>query len=197
MSVDIIARGLADMQQYFDQFPTIASEAAAMAINEVSAGVGLTAIRRDMRSEIEFPSGYLEGDRLKLQKRATPTNLEAIIRGRDRPTSLARFASGQTPSNTRGRPINVRVKKGRVRSLKRAFMVNLKNGNVGVAVRLKEGEELEKTDGAIRLVDNVYLLYGPSVEQVFRGVATDNTPFIADSVRRRFVHHFSRRVRRG
>lgn len=197
MSVDIIARGLSDMQQYFDNFPTIAAEAAAMAINEVSSGVGLTAIRRDMRSEIEFPPGYIEGERLKLYKRATPTSLEAIIRGRDRPTSLARFAAGQTPSNTRGRPLSVRVKRGHVRNLQRAFMVNLKNGNVGIAVRLKEGEELEKTDGAIRLANNVYLLYGPSVEQVFRGVATDNTPFIADNVRRRFVHHFSRRVRRG
>lgn len=195
MSVDIIARGLSDMQQYFEQFPRIAAEAAAMAINEVSAGVGLTAIRRDMRSQIEFPAGYIEGDRLKVQSRATANNLEAIIRGRDRPTSLARFAQGQTLSNTRGRPLQVKVKRGNPRLLKRAFMVKLKNNNMGIAVRLKEGEELEKTDGAIQLADNVYLLYGPSVEQVFRGVANDNTSFIADNVRRRFVHHFSRRVR--
>lgn len=185
------------MQNYFDQFPQMAAEAAAMAINEVSAGTGLTAIRRDMRSQIEFPSGYLEGDRLKLYKRATPNNLEAVIRGRDRPTSLARFASGQTPSNTRGRPITVRVKRGRVQTLENAFMVNLRNGNIGIAIRLKQGEELRETEAAIRLSDNVYLLYGPSVEQVFRGVATDNTPLIVDNLRRRFVHHLARQVRRG
>lgn len=183
------------MQGYFEKFPTLAAEAAAMAINEVSAGAGLSAIRRDMRSQIEFPSGYIEGDRLKLQRRATPNNLEAIIRGRDRPTSLARFAQGQTPGNTRGRPLQVRVKRGSTRILRNAFMVNLRNGNVGIAVRLKDGEELRNTDAAIPLAKNVYLLYGPSVEQVFQGVAQDNTSFIADNVRKRFVHHFSRRLR--
>lgn len=195
MSVSIVSNSLRDVVSYFEQFPDIASEAAALAINDVVGGSAMTAIKKDMRSQVDFPSGYLESGRLRVVRKASRSNLEAVISGRDRATSLARFASGQTPQNTRGRGVNVSVKRGKSKLLKRAFLLNLKNGNRGLAVRLKPGESLRGSQRAVQLEDNVYLLYGPSVDQVFRGVAEDNSALIADMVSRRFLHHFARKLR--
>lgn len=198
MTAFIVASGIQQMTQYLEQFPAAMLDAATMAINEVAGGSGLTALRKDMRAQVNFPSGYLESDRLKMRRRASSGNLEAVISGRDRATSLARFAAGQTPANTRGRGVRVGIKPGRSKNLgKRAFLLTLKNGNRGLAIRLKPGERLKSSGSAIELEQNVYLLYGPSVDQVFRGVAEDNSPLIAEMVTRRFLHHFARAISRG
>lgn len=192
MTAFIEARALDSLKTYFEQLPDIAEQAAILAINETAQREGLTAIRKDMRDQVNFPSGYLEGDRLKVSRRAASGSLEAVIRGRDRPTSLARFAQGQTPENTRGRGVRVQVKNGRVQVLRKAFLVKLRNGNVGLAVRLKPGESLKNSEKAVKLAENVYLLYGPSVDQVFRGVAEDRSGDIAEMVTSKFLRQFAR-----
>lgn len=195
MSVNIVATALKDAQRFFEQAPDIAEEAAVLAINETVEREGLTLIKRDMRDQVNFPSGYLEGDRLKVTRRASTRSLEAVIRGRDRPTSLARFAQGQTPANTRGRGVRVAVKRGKTEVLRNAFLVNLKNGNIGLAVRLKAGETLRNSQAAKRLADNVWLLYGPSVDQVFRGVANDRIDDISEMISQKFNRQFGRLAR--
>ena len=147
-----------------------------------------------MREQINFPKGYLErGDRLAVVRKARKGDLTAVIRGRDRATSLARFLlPGQRPDNTAGRGVRVEVKNGKVRNLKRAFIVKLRNGNMGLAVRLKPGETLANSDRAVRLADNVYLLYGPSVDQVFQGVADDRTDDLGAMVERQFYRQIAR-----
>lgn len=187
-----ISSALGDVRRYFEELPEIATRAATLAVNQVAARDGLSLAKREMRAQIDFPNGYLEQGRLGVTRKATTVSIEAVITGRDRPTSLARFAAGQTPENTRGRGVRVRVKKGRTKLLRGAFMVRLKNGNLGVAVRLKPGERLENSQAAKRLSDNVYLLYGPSVEQVFAGVADDALPDINRMLSNQFLRQFAR-----
>jgi hypothetical protein len=192
MTAAIVATGIKDAARFFEQFPEIAEEAAMLAINDTVDREGMTLIKKDMRDQVNFPTGYLEGDRLKVTRRAFRGRLEAVIRGRDRATSLARFTSGQTPKNTRGQGVRVNVQRGQTQLLRNAFLVNLKNGNLGLAVRLKPGERLRNTTGAQRLADNVWLLYGPSVDQVFRGVADDRADDIAEIVSEKFYRQFGR-----
>jgi hypothetical protein len=194
MTVAVIANALAETQRFFEQMPDIAEQAAVFAINTVATREALPEIRKTMRSQIEFPGGYLEsGDRLTVARKAAKGRMEAVIRGRDRATSLARFrAPGQTPQNTRGFPIKLAVKRGQTALVKRGFLVTLRNGNIGLAVRLKKGETLKNSDKAVQLANNVYLLYGPSVDQVFRSVAGDVAPAIKDSVTTEFFRQFAR-----
>lgn len=187
--------GLGDVQKYFDALPEFAEQAAVFAINDTVERSGLTLIRREMRTQVDFPAGYLEGERLRVGRRASVGNLEATIKGRDRATSLARFAAGQTPINTRGRGVRVTVKRGQTRTMRKAFMVPLRSGNVGVAVRLKPGDSLRNSSKAVRLADNVYLLYGPSVDQVFSGVADDVAPRLGDKLSKEFLRQFTRLTR--
>lgn len=201
MTAAISVKALTDVQRFFDELPDIAEQAAVLAINDTVEREGLTLIKRDMRDQINFPSGYLEQQvdgrpRLGVARKALRGRLEAVIRGRDRPTSLARFAPGNTPQNSRGRPITVRVKKGRSQVLRGAFLVNLNQGrSIGLAVRLKPGETLRESEGAVRLDNNVYLLYGPSVDQVLRGVAEDRGADLAEIVGQKFLRQFGRLAR--
>lgn len=196
MTVGVIADALSDVARYFEQLPEIAEQAAFLAIND-SADDALPEARREMSKQINFPKGYLNGQRLGVKSRASRRKLEAVIAGRDRPTSLARFAEGATIANSKGRPLFVRVKPGKTVKLNQAFLVRLKNNNIGLAVRLKPGEVLQNSEKAVRLDNNVYLLYGPSVDQVFRSVADDITPSIQQSVSRQFFRQFARLSSRG
>lgn len=194
MTVAILANALKDVQRFFEELPEVAEQAAVLAINETVQREGMSLIKRDMRSQVNFPPGYLEEqERLTVARKAQRGRLEAVIRGRDRATSLARFAAGQTPQNTRGQPVRVRVKPGSSEELKRAFIVNLNKGRSrGLAVRLRPGESLKKSRAAVPLDNNVWLLYGPSVDQVLRGVADDRVGDILGLISQKFLRQFGR-----
>lgn len=193
MTVKIVSSGL-DVSRFFETLPDTAELAMQIAINQVAERDGMNLLKRDMREQVDFPAGYLENPKhgLKVTRKASKGSLEAVIRGRDRATSLARFAKGQNPGNTSRRPVYVTVRRGQTRKLDNAFMVNLRNGNTGLAVRLKPGESLRNSQAAVRLADNVYLLYGPSVDQVFRGVAEDRSADISKLVSKQFLRQFDR-----
>ncbi len=200
MSVGIVADALKDIQRFFDALPEETLSAAVLAINE-AAGDAVPSIRKEMRKQINFPAGYLEGGRLSLKRKANKATLEAVIAGRDQPTSLARFVpAGATPANSRGRELSLQVKPGVRARTQRAWLVNLRNGNVGLAVRLKPGESLRNSTGAKLLAganhkrpdQNVYLLYGPSVDQVFRGVAAEMSDEILRRATANFIRQFGR-----
>jgi hypothetical protein len=197
MTVTVLADAFGELSSFFKSLPDLAEQAMGTAINQVVERDGLAMLKRDMRDQVDFPAGYLEGDRLRVVRRAGKGSLEAIVRGRDRATSLARFARGQNPGNTRGRGVRVAVRRGQSKTLKSAFMVNLRNGNTGLAVRLKSGQSLNNSQGAVKLANNVYLLYGPSVDQVFKGVAEDRSGDIANMVTKQFFRQFDRITNRG
>ena len=177
------AKAIDGLQEFLEVAPDVARRAAALAMNDVTGGIGLTRYKKAMRAQIAFPSGYLEDtDRFGQSQFATPDRLTTAIRARQRPTSLARFATG-----TVGREgATVKVKANRTVRLKKAFLVRLRagtvldglNANIGLAVRLKPGQTLRhKRDlsSAAKLSPNVYLLYAPSVDQVFKTVGVTET----------------------
>lgn len=137
-----------------------------------------TAAQKQIIQEVAFKARYVQG-RLTVSKKASGANIEAVISGRDRPTSLAQFVTN--PRAKRGQKLGLMVEPGKPvqldkgRDNPRAFLVQLRNGNQGLAVRLKEGESLTHSRRAKKLADNLYLLYGPSIDQVFRGVAEDQS----------------------
>ncbi len=190
----IFADALLDVQQFFDELPEIASRSAQLAINDVANHEGLAVMKARVIDDVNFPAGYLD-DKLVATKQATLSDLTAVITGRDRPTSLARFAPGQTPANTRGRGVRIEVKPGQSKLLRNAFLVSLKNGNTGLAIRLKPGQSLtnkREIAGTVMLGKGVYLLYGPSVDQVFKWVADAARPEISTMVADEFFRQFAR-----
>jgi hypothetical protein len=198
--ISVLADAFKDLEQYFDGLPGVTTTAARLALNDTARGPAMKLARMQMNSEINFPTGYLNKDRLYVDKLATNADLEAVITGRDRATSLARFATSGSVGSRGG--VTVSVSKGSSTSLKKAFLVKLRQGktmdgstfNVGLAIRLGPGETIQNRTSThmTMLGNNVALLYGPSVDQVFKAVASDIAPNVADEVATEFFRQFTR-----
>jgi len=178
--------GLEEFARRFAEMPDIAMQAGRFALNKTAVAARKMSADEILR-QINFGASYLSGEdnqRLKVQK-SVNENLRAEITARKRPTSLARFATdkntGRRGSNN---PVRINVK-GRIktgisvtgadRATTPGFLINLKrgdleSGNIGLVVRLKEGERIRGTGYQAKPFGkhrNLYLVYGPSVDQVF------------------------------
>lgn len=201
MSVSLEVSGLKDFEEALLFAPKAANQAAALALNDIAGGSGLAVLRADIQTEVNFPDGYVNNDRLALSQRATDTRLEVRIGARRRGTSLARFAAPGTIVGSRT-GVSVQVKRGSSKIMRRAFLIRLRAGssiasdnfNLGLAIRLNKGERLAGSQAAVKLSgrDNVYLLYGPSVDQVLAGVAGKDADQILSMIGVEFGRQFSR-----
>lgn len=172
---------------------------AVQTLNTVARDTRAGAAKR-IREQVNFPSNYLNpaAKRLYVSKQARRNSLEAVVTARGRPTMLARFVTGSTALHQKG--VTVEVGKGKTRFLKRAFLMRLPAGagpvdtksNLALAVRLGKGEKLENKKSVVMMKRGLYILYGPSVNQVFlsnddKGVAADMTPEILDDMEAEFL----------
>jgi len=203
--------GLPEFAKYVELAPKVATRAAKLAINQTTERKGLKLAREAMQAQVNFPRGYFNEidsktgyPRFGISYRATDTRLSAGIVAREAPTSLARFAVNRnvftrTGRNKRGAGVKVQISPGRVNHLESAFFLQLNSGNIGVGIRLKNGQTLTNTVGAkiIRTgpLAGVALLYGPSVEQVFSTVAADIAPTLLSELSIEFLRQFDRLFR--
>lgn len=149
-----------------------------------------TRMDKEIRKQINYPASYLRPstNRLRVTDFATAENLQVSIKGRERATSLARFAAKNTPTaggnyksltkaqkRKRG-AVRVTVNPGSPKTINNAFLVKLRgvagSGNIGLAIRTDGGKPKSayhptplKAFGP-----NVYLLYGPSINQMLWSV---------------------------
>jgi len=194
----VFAEGLEDID--FSNAGRDILRAASQAINKTTRDKRAKAARA-IRDQINLPARYVSpsGKGLYVSKHASPSSLEGVITARGRPTSLARFAQGTPRAGKSG--VVVEVQPGRARFMKRAFPIKLPQGsafdietkfNLGLAIRLRPGERLQNKVKARRVEKGLYLLYGPSVDQVFRandgdGVANDLVPEIERDLSNEFL----------
>lgn len=172
MAAYVIAVDGLNSVQDIDSLDDNILKAARNAINRATDRAR-TRSDREIRKQINFPARYLS-ERLKVVKRASGRNLEGVIAGRDRPTSLARFAKSKSPAATRkAGEVKLSVSPGTTTTIPNAFLMPLRNGNLGLALRLKPGETIRNKKYLTKVSKGLYLLYGPSVNQVFRTVADE------------------------
>jgi len=211
MTIQIELRGLDSVERYFKRAPSVARDALRFAVNG-AAQYGARRASEEIRRQVNFSRPYLGNAtspdaRLRISKRATGADLSAVITARQRPTSLARFASG-TPTfgKSRGKGPRVKIKPGSgYKAIRNGFFLrlnagksNLDNFNVGLAVRVPAGSTLKnRRKGLIGLKPfgrdkNLYLLYGPSVDQVFNTVRDDIAPGVGAEAEREFLRQFAR-----
>lgn len=193
----VVVEGLEDLQDFKNLKPEIRL-AASRAINAITK-TGRTIIARDIRDQVNFPASYVAPGqkRLYVSKMANTADLEGRITARGRATSLARFVKG-TPR--KGQGVVLEVGKGKATYMKKAFLIRLPAGsgetdtkfNMGLAIRLRPGETLKNKVSVRRMEKGLYLLYGPSVQQVFRandgsGVANDRAGYLSTRLTDEFL----------
>lgn len=192
----VMVEGVESLREIRELGPRIKT-AAAQAINKVARDQRAEAARR-ITDQVNLPKSYVSpaGGRLVVSQQAQKESLEARITARGRPTSLARFSRG-TPGKA---GVTVEVKPGQTSFMRRAFLIRLPQGstltdsrfNLGLAIRLRPGERLQNKVRQVKLDKGLYLLYGPSVQQVFlnnegKGVATDLAEPTADYLEAEFT----------
>lgn len=174
--------------------------AAVRAINKIARDARSMGAKM-IRDQVNLPARYLSEaeKRFYVSRQASGASLEARITARGRATSLAQFVSGTARPGKAG--VYVEVKPGKARFMRRAFLIKLPQGsspvtdtrfNMGLAIRLRPGEKLQNKLTARRVEKGLYVLYGPSVSQVFRandgdGVANEMGPQIADRLGDEFM----------
>lgn len=142
--------------------------ALVRALNRTAERARTTA-SREVRDQVAFPAAYVSpaNKRLWVSQRANGTSLSATVEGRGRATSLARF-SRQKPvapgQRHKGGEVKVTVKPGVTKSISRAFLIRLNNDNIGLAVRT-DGRSPAGAYRPKEIGKNLWLLYGPSVDQ--------------------------------
>lgn len=182
--------GLDAQIQNLDQAARSIRVAASRAINRAVRQTR-TSSAREVRRQVAFPAQRLN-ENLKVTQFSRPDRLEAIITGRSRPTSLARFARNRP---ARGGRVRLSVKPGRSTVIGGAFLIPLRAGsadietraNLGLAVRLKPGEQLRNKRSFRALNNGLYLLFGPSVDQVFDDVAQEQIIPAGDILEQEFL----------
>lgn len=188
-------KGLPQFEARLKQAPAITSRAASITINS-AARRGRTAAINEAKQQVNLKVGYLRGPNgINVTKTANKNDLTAVIGGRRRPVLLSRFVTGWATRGGVRRGARVRVKKGgSTRLLSRSFALNLKGGNVGLVVRTNG----EKPAGAYKPLpltkgqSNLWLLYGPSTDQIFSTIRDDIAPGIQDFSATEFTRQFDR-----
>lgn len=175
---------------------------AASAINDTAA-FARTLGSKKIRQRFNFKAGYLQG-KLGVTRRASTGELEAVVTGQDRPTSLARFAQGSPRFGKQRTPPRVRVTTaGGTQEIRNGFFMRLRRGssavtaensNVGIAVRLAEGERVRNKNQMVPIGGNLYLLYGPSVGQIYRTEAEKTVDQVSEHLAQRFAHYVERAI---
>lgn len=204
MLKEIETRGIDKLVEFLKTAEERATRSAVLATND-AALFARRLSSAEIRKEVNFKSSYLIGGgaeaRLAISKKASGADIEAIVTGRDRPTSLARFSTGAPSFNSKRAPrVKVSGHSG-TKVLQGAFFMRLRKGsqavtqensNVGLAVRLKRGETVRNKRQAVPIGAGLYLLYGPSVGQVFAAVAADIEPKVSEVLGDEFVRQFER-----
>lgn len=177
-----------------ESIPVEVKRAALQAVNKTAARTR-TSSAKSMRDQVNFPASYLSpsGGRLTITQYATQQLIEAEITGRFRPTSLARFVTRGAVGSRNG--VRVEVAPGFAKFMRRAFLIRLRAGtadldtksNLGLAIRLRPGETINNKKNMVQMQGNLALLYGPSISQVFAGVANDEAPGAAEYLEQEFL----------
>lgn len=195
------AKGLDNFLKRMAAAPQATRKAAMLAVNH-----GLRRARtegsREIARQVNLTKKYID-QRLTIRQFANLSRLEGVVAGRVRPTSLRRFGAKQATRKGKSAGVRVRVKRGGSKLMRRAFLINLKRGtgtldsyNQGIAIRLKEGESIEgkKVPFDKEGDPGLFILYGPSVDQVFDTVRDDIHPGIEKEMTAEFSRQWARLI---
>ena len=193
--IDIV--GLTDFEKLLKKVPDETRKAASMAIN-TTAKRARTAGAKEIRNQVNLRAKYVN-DNLTVTRSASRNDLRAVINGRARPVMLHRYVTGwASRSKGRRRGARVSVKRGGAsRSLSRTFEMKLNSGNMAIVMRT-DGGEPDAAYKPRRLFagrDDLWVLYSPSVDQLFKTVKDDIAPDMSKFVAKEFKRHIARFVK--
>lgn len=189
--ITVAVFGIKDLKDIRAHLPGV-ERAVGRAVRDTTAFAFKDA-KKEMLKQVAWPKAYLDENRFSKITHGRGSGVQGRISARFRPTSLARFVtsrsqlvSGKGPRD-RARELSVTVKPGRTKVMKRAFLMKLRNGNEGLAMVVDPGNETGRYEWKTKHGRTIRMLYGPSVDQVFRSVSKEESPRYAQHLNTRFL----------
>lgn len=202
--IEVQLRGLESVEKFYATMPQRTEKALRLAINS-AALFGARLAKKEIMSRVNLKSAYIGNPadpkaRLAVTQKARAGELVAVITARHRPTSLARFATSPVTFGKQRGPVRVSVGRGTSRALRRGFFIKLKRGkvltadayNLGIAYRLKPGEEIKNKNVFPNKRGRYAILYGPSIEQLFNRISVESSDEVLNHAEREFLRQFDR-----
>lgn len=199
--ITISSRGIDQFARQLERYPQQARKAASMAVNDTAAW-SKTQARILMQSQILLPRETLENARFGVRQSATGANPEAVVSASNNPLGLSRFvvspkvpgaAYPKTRIKVGGRTIQWGQEGQKGGSY--AFLLQTPNGADGVALALRTTTPLRNSRAARKIGRNLYILSGPSVNQMFARIAPELVPRIEERLQGEFARQFARLLR--
>jgi hypothetical protein len=188
------------LSQDIKRFAREAKVAGRIAINYGAERKAAPLMRQSVIDQVNLSKTYVKG-KIAVSQRATNESLQATVTARTRVTSLARFSIGASAVGQG--PVTVQVKRGQNRKIRGGFLIRLRAGsqelgNVGLAIRLAAGEDVVGKKFTARAIggeggkSRLYLLYGPSVQQLALSAAVSSLDEVGDGM----VAEYDRQIAR-
>lgn len=197
-SYAVFIEGLSDAEDAIERLDARRQNAAQIAVN-TTVRKARTEASRQMRDQVAWTASYLD-DKLSV-KFAQGGEFEGSIRAAFRPTSLARFTTGAKKPWTPAKQLHVGAASFRPTNGKMLFVplkagagpITEDNMNIGLAVRLKDGDTVKGKYKMKPFGKGLYLLFGPSSAQVFFTVAEDLVPDVSQWLGDEYVRQLNRK----
>lgn len=185
--IDAPRNQFSGMASYIRRFPEVAAKAQTLAANDTIRWAK-TRSTEAIQGELNVPKAALAGKRFDITQYATPNRPEAVLSAEFSPLNLARFSTVKPGQGVKPR-IQV-TPGGAVPDLSHSFYIPGPSGGFGLAVRTKGA--MTNSRKARQIGKNLYILFGPSVDQAFRTSMPTLVPQVMDQFESNFYRQFAR-----
>lgn len=194
--IRIAAVDIEGLEGFVRRMPDVARQAQALAISDTAEWARNLA-KREFLASVNLPDDAVIARRFRVSQRATVARPESTITADRNPLGLSRFVVGPKKAGTPHPRTQVRVG-GSVKTWSQpggdnyAFLIPTPNGAAGVGLAIRTKEPLRNSRAARKIGRDLYLLYGPSVDQMFGQMI----PALIPRVRAKATAEFNRQIER-
>lgn len=197
--IRVAAADIKGLATYLQRTPEVAQEAAKLAVSD-TADWGKNMAARMFTSTVNLPADALAARRFRVSQRPTSARPEAIISADNNPLGLSRFVVGAKKPGAPHPRTQVLVG-GSVKQWSApggdnyAFLIPTPNGAAGVGLAIRTKGALRNSKAARQIGRNLYLLSGPSVNQMFAQLMPAIVPRVEAKLQAEFQRQYSRLIR--
>jgi len=192
--ITVSKSGLERLGDDVRRFGDKANLAAQLSIND-TVRWARTRLKVGMQQQVNLTESAFGKKHFFISQLASRDNLQATLSAGRQGYSLSRFSVGKPVARARG--IKLRIKAGGASvTVKRGFFIAAPNGALGLAVRTSN-EGLRNSRAARRIGKNLYLLFGPSPDQLMRRMAPESVPDVGRHVGAEYSRQLNRLLANG
>lgn len=206
--IRISSAGIQGLATFVARTPEVAAEAAKLAVGD-AAEWGRNLSKREMVSAVNLPADALAGRRFRISQRPTTANPEAVISADNNPLGLSRFVVGPGKVGMPG-PQTRTLRGGTTTQWPKggdrgdyAFLIKVGPGKKGSAPAVRAGfglairttRPMENSREAFKIGKDLYLLFGPSVDQMFGQLMPQIVPRVEAKLQTEFARQYERLIR--